>query len=251
MRLLAAALVWVSASAAAERPVAAAYDALLKQYVLDNGTVRYADLKAGIEPLSRFVDQIGAVSPDSNPELFPTPEHKLAYWINTYNALVLWAFAKDYPDKKDRLQGVVGKAVFFYRTKFPVGGRRRSLDDIETNSIRKAGDPRIHFAIVCASAGCPWLAREAFVAERLDRQLEARAKLFLNQERNIRLDVKNRRATLSKIFEWFRKDFGPDQPAVLRFIAKYRPAESEALRQPGWTVRYFSYDWTLNAATGN
>ena len=76
-------------------PDSAAFDALLKRYVEENGTVRYGALRMDLAPLSRFVDQIGAVSPDSHPALFPTRAHRLAYWINAYNALVLWAMSKE------------------------------------------------------------------------------------------------------------------------------------------------------------
>jgi hypothetical protein len=77
--------------------------------VLDDGTAKYAALKAGLDPLTRFVQQIEAVSPESHPALFPSRAHKLAYWLNTYNALVLRAVAKEYPPKKDRLSGLIGR----------------------------------------------------------------------------------------------------------------------------------------------
>lgn len=118
-------------------PDVAAFDHILKRYVLDDGTVKYAALKAGLDPLTGFVQQIGAVSPDSNPSLFPSRAHKLAYWLNAYNALVLWEMAKEYPEKKDRLNSLIGRYQFFVRTKFKAGGRDLSLREIETNAIRK------------------------------------------------------------------------------------------------------------------
>ena len=84
-------------------PDTAAFDAILKRYVRENGTVDYRSLKLDAEPLNRFVEQIGAVSPESHPALFPTRAHRLAYWINTYNALVIWAMLKEYPEKKTRI----------------------------------------------------------------------------------------------------------------------------------------------------
>jgi hypothetical protein len=228
-------------------PDVAAFDRILKSYVLDNGTVKYAELKAGLDPLARFVQQIGAVSPDSHPALFLSRAHKLAYWLNTYNALVLWAMAREYPEKKDRLSSLIGRYRFFMRTKFKVGGRDLSLNEIETNSIRKQfQEPRIHFAIVCASRGCPWLSREAFTGERLEEQLEARARLFLNQERNIRVNRAQREVTLSQIFEWYKQDFGDSTERVLAFIAKYRPGDGSELRQERWKLRYIDYDWRIN-----
>ena len=119
-------------------PDVAAFDHILKSYVLDDGTVKYAALKAGLDPLTGFVQQIGAVSPDSNPALFPSRAHKLAYWLNTYNALVLWEMAKEYPEKKDRLNSLIGRYHFFMRIKFKAGGRDPSVRAIE--------EPRIHVA---------------------------------------------------------------------------------------------------------
>ena len=137
-------------------PALPAYQQTLTRYVTSDGRVRYAELKANLAPLAEFVRQIGEVSPDSHPQLFPARQAKLAYWINTYNALVLWATARDYPQKKARLESLLGRARFFYREKFRVGGRQRTLSDIEDNSLRTGfQDARIHFAIVCASRGCP------------------------------------------------------------------------------------------------
>lgn len=227
-------------------PDAASYDAILKRHVTEDGKVRYAALKADLAPLTRFVEEIAAISPDSRPDLFPSREQKMAYWLNTYNALVLWAFAKDYPEKKDRLRSTTGKFLFFYRTKFKVGGKERSLDDIETRSIRKQfNDPRIHFAIVCASAGCPWISPDAFTASRLETQLEERTKLFLGQSRNVHFDPQRRQVTLSKLFQWFRSDFGGSDSSIRAFVARYRPEMKGAT---GWKVRYFDYDWSANDA---
>src|SRR5262249_34866188 len=77
-----------AATTTPQPPDAAAFDRILKQYVLDNGTVRYGELKANFELLTQLVQQIAEVSPDSHPALFPTRAHKLSYWLNTYNALV-------------------------------------------------------------------------------------------------------------------------------------------------------------------
>jgi len=97
--------------------------------------------------------------------------------------------AKEYPDKKDRLNSLIGRYRFFMRTKFKAGRRDLSLNDIETTEIRKHfQEPRIHLAIVCASRSCPWLSRDAYKGEHLEEQLEARARLFLNQTRNVRVN---------------------------------------------------------------
>ena len=128
------------------------------------------------------------------------------------------------------------------RIKFKAGGRDFSFNEIETNAIRKQfQDPRIHFAIVCASRGCPWLSRDAFTGARLE-QMEARTRLFLNQTRNIRFNRAQREVRLSQIFEWYKEDFGSSTENVLAFIGKY----GAELRQGKWKVRYIEYDWGIN-----
>lgn len=105
-------------------PDVTAYDAILQAYVRDDGKVRYGALRRNLAPLDGFVRQMSATSPHSRPELFPSKAAKLAYWINAYNALVLWAFAQDYPEKKDRLGGLLSRGLFFYQRKFTVGGQK-------------------------------------------------------------------------------------------------------------------------------
>jgi hypothetical protein len=229
-------------------PDVAAFDRILKSYVLDDGTVKYDALKNDFDPLAHFVEEIGAVSPDSHPSLFPSREHKLAYWLNAYNALVLWVITKEYPEKKDRLATPEGQDQFFLRTEFKTGGRIRSLNDIENTMRMQFMEPRIHFAIVCASKGCPWLPRDAFTVENLEEQLESRTKLFLNQDRAIRVDSVNHEVGISQIFDWYKKDFGNSTKAMLDFIGKYRPADREALQQGTWKISYLDYDWGINEA---
>lgn len=249
--VFAALLLPAAALAGSSRPAVpdvAIYEAVLQEYVLDNGGVRYGALRAGLEPLDRFVEQIARVSPESQPGLFPTSKGRLAYWINTYNALVLWAFARDYPEDKDRLGGLIGRGLFFYQRKFPVGGEKLSLATIENDMIRKQfHEPRIHFALVCASAGCPWLARRAYTAKNLDELLETRTRLFLNQDRNVKIDPRARTVTLSKLFDWYDDDFGATEARLLDFIARYRP-DGARLRRGEWKIRHFAYDWSLNEA---
>ena len=243
MRLAAFAIVAVVA--AAEAPDAARYERVLSSFVREDGRVDYLHLR-GNPDLEAFTAQLAAVSPDSHPALFPSREAKLAYWINAYNALVLRAFASEYPQKRTRLKGLLGKAQFFYRQKHLVGGASRTLDNIETKSIRSVGDPRIHFAIVCASASCPPLSRVPYTALNLEQQLERATRQYFSTARNFRLDESQREVTLPKILDWFKDDFGRTPAKVLAFVARYRPAEAQRLRTGAWTIRYFDYDWSPN-----
>ncbi|MCX6588585.1 MAG: DUF547 domain-containing protein [Acidobacteria bacterium] len=208
----------------------AEFDRVLAKFVLADGRVRYAALRADLAPLTRYVEALAAAPPP-----FPTRQAELAYWINAYNALVLHSMAADYPGAKRRLTGAVGRAYYFYGRRFRVGGRSRSLADLENNTIRKFGEPRIHFAIVCASVGCPWLAPQAYTGENLEELLEKRTRLFFSQERNFRLEGPDG-VRLSAVFDWFREDF----PAG--FVERYHPEAASRKR------RFFAWDWSLNEA---
>jgi hypothetical protein len=223
------------------------YEGILQKFVRSNGLVDYGGIREGIGPLSEFQKQIAAVSPDSHPQLFPSKEDKLAYWINAYNSSVLHAFAREYPQRRTRLKGLLGRAQFFFTNKHTFGGARRSLDDIETNNMRKGPlkDVRIHFAIVCASASCPRLAQTAYRGATLNARLQEEAQKFLNEPRNYREDAARKEIWLPQIFEWFGADWG--KPAdVRRFIAGFRPADRARLEDPSWRVRYIPYDWSPN-----
>src|SRR4051812_12871788 len=116
-----AALLLLATTAMLAAPDATLYDAVLKKYVHENGKVDYKGLKADLKPLTEYVQQIAAVSPDSHPALFPTRQARLAYWINAYNATVLRAFAVDYPERRRRLSGLAGRLAFFYKDQHRFG----------------------------------------------------------------------------------------------------------------------------------
>lgn len=212
----------------------------LKKYVTAEGTVNYSGLKADLTPLEKTARALATF----NPANLPTREAKLAHWINVYNTFILTSFAQDYPKERNRLKNPIKRAAYFYARKFPIAGQERTLADIEDNSIRSFGDPRIHFTIVCASKSCPSLSQEVYTAENLARKLEEGANRFVHQSRNVTLDKVNRTATLSEIFKWFEKDFGGSKEAVLRFLAKYLPGQN--IDPVNWKVKYFDYDWSLN-----
>jgi hypothetical protein len=223
------------------------YDSVLRKYVTAEGKVNYAGLKTNPATLAEFVSQIAAASPDSAPNLFPNREAQLAYWINAYNALVLQSFAAEYPQKRERLTSLLGRAVFFARNKHKVGGKDRTLSDIEDNTIRKIfREPRIHFALVCASASCPWLSQTAYTAAGLENELDADARRYFAQARNFQMDEGKREVTIPRIMEWFKEDFGGKPDSLLAFIARYRKDEAAKLTKGAWRIKYFEYDWSPN-----
>lgn len=145
------------------------YDRLLHTFVDVRGYIDYAGLKAHRGELDVLIDQLGRTGPDNSPALFATRGAKLAYWINAYNAFVLRGVVDHYPIAS--VKDVYLFNGFFSRIKFKTGGTELSLREFENEVLRKGfGDPRIHFAIVCASEGCPRLAREAYLPERINDQ---------------------------------------------------------------------------------
>ncbi len=213
--------------------------AVLAEHVDEAGLVDYAGLQADRETLDRYVAQLAAASPDSHPDLFPTEDAALAYWINAYNALAVTAVI-DRPG----LQTVVDKKVeFFYRTRYPLGGEPVSLYKLENGIVRERfAEPRIHFALNCQSASCPQFPARPFPAEGLDAMLAEVTVAFVNDPDNVR--VQDGVVHVSQIFEWYAKDFEAAGGA-LGFVRQYRPelpADAE--------VRYIPYDWTLIAQPG-
>ncbi len=224
---------------------------VLSRFVSEAGLVDYAGLHRDLAPLDAYVRELAAVSPDSHPQLFPSRDARLAYWMNAYNALVLWAFAKDYPEGTTRLSNKLGQFSFFYKRKFSVGGVERSLDDIETKSIRQGfRDPRIHFAINCASFSCPSLSRIAFTAANVQTELDRLTRLFVASPKHVKITPGPTPAVrLSSILKWYQGDFG-GRNQVCEFLARYRPQDAATFRHPALKVTYIPYDWSLNRQPG-
>jgi Protein of unknown function, DUF547 len=128
-----------------------------------------------------------------------------------------------------------------------VGGTPYSLNQIEHEILRKMGEPRIHFAIVCASKSCPRLLNEAYVADRLDEQLDANARHFFAQKANF--DLVGNTVMLSSILDWFNADFGDTDEKLLQRIAVWLPeTKKQSLFGKAITIRYSDYDWSINEA---
>ena len=231
------------------------WDRVLKQYVNQIGEVDYAALKANRAGLDRYVMLLGESSPDNHPELFPSRAHQLAYWLNAYNAFVIRGVVDNYPTRSVRDLGAL--YGFFRRKDFTSGGVKMSLLHLENEILRKKfADPRIHFAIVCASMSCPFLPRDAFAGENLEAQLDRAARLFINQRRNLFINPSANEVTLSGLFDIqdYKRDFeapsGPGGPSqtLLDYIRRYASQENrralEKLKHP--KIKYFDYDWSIN-----
>jgi hypothetical protein len=226
-----------------------AWTALLRQYVHD-GEVDYAGLKARGQPeLTAYLRSLEALGPG---EYAPfTREQRLAFWMNVYNAYTVQLILDHYPLKSIRRIGWLPLAAF--RARFiplrVLGGQETlSLWQVEhTHLRRELKDPRIHFAIVCASRSCPKLRAEAYRASEVDAQLEDAARGFVRDSFRNQVDPARGKAQVSRIFKWYQGDFERDGRTLGEYIAQYaEPAQAEVLRKQGSRVGFLGYDWSLN-----
>lgn len=222
------------------------FDQVLQKYVDSQGRVDYAGLKSDPGTLESYLDLLTVNAP-SDKATFQTG---LAFWINAYNALTIKGVLDHYPTTSVRKIRLFGG--FFSRIKFQVGERSYTLDNIEHDIIRyEYGDPRIHFALVCASLGCPILEKRVFVPETLEERLDNATAKFINNSEKVRLDRENRVLYLSKIFEWYAEDFEDTHDSVINFIAEYLPETDAAfLKKEKVQLQYLEYDWSLNVQSG-
>lgn len=216
------------------------WEALLKKnvVVLEGGKAsqfRYADVDR--KALQSYLASLSKVE-EKDFKAWPR-EEQMAFLINAYNAFTVEKILQRYPDIRSIWD--FGK-IFgnpFKDQYFTLLGRKMSLDGIEHGILRKAyREPRIHYAVNCASVGCPMLREEAYVAARLDQQLEEQARRFLSDRSRNR--YRDGRLEVSKIFDWFKEDFEPRE----KYFARY----AKLLGYPGGEVpiSFLDYDWSLN-----
>ena len=169
---------------------------------------------------------------------------RLAFWINAYNAFAVTGILDGYsPDT------LFGRYRYFIAREYSVGGQPVNLYNLEREIlIAQFHEPRVHFAIVCASASCPKLQSWAFDGRRLDEQLNRVAIQFVNAPSRNRFDRSRKVASLSMIFKWFARDFEVRSGTLLGFVGEYLQDQSlkQDLLAGGYTVEFLDYDWQLN-----
>ena len=226
----------------------AVLDSLLQKYVDDRGDVDYSRWKrttADIQQLARYLNTLSRA--DRN--LSASKDARLAFWINAYNAVTLHGILREYPTSSIRNHTAKLYGYNIWKDLLlQVGDIQISLDDMEHKVLRKMGEPRIHFAIVCASKGCPKLANRAYLAALLEEQLARNTRDFFANRNNFRYDAEKNRFYLSSILDWFGEDFGRTSADQLRTIAAYLPdrASVQAAKSGRVRVSYLDYDWSLN-----
>lgn len=207
------------------------WTALLQKHVSDDGRVDYKGFKEDETALTEYLELLSNNNPDRN----WSRAEILAYWINVYNAFTVKLIVDHYPVKSIKDINEPWKQKFI-----KIGNDMLSLEDVEHEILRKMGEPRIHFAINCASYSCPKLLNTAYVAPKLESQLTMATKNFLADEtKNL---IMEKKVQLSKIFDWFASDFRENGGKLLEFIDKYSKVEVS----PKARIRYKAYDWSLN-----
>ncbi len=239
----------------------AAFTALLKKHVLllDGGKasqLRYAGMATDAAALKAYTDSLSAVSSAAFAGF--SKAQQMAFLINAYNAFTIELILTRYP-KLASIRDLGSLLSNPWKPKFiKLLGTEMSLDNIEHDTLRAKGrfdDPRIHFAVNCASIGCPMLREEAFVADRLEAQLEEQTLRFMSdRSRNRYADGK---LQLSKIFDWYGIDFKSGYKGINSlpaFAARYAnqladtPADRERIKAGGLDIGFLDYDWKLNDA---
>jgi hypothetical protein len=239
----------------------AAWDALLKRHVVvaQNGSssrVDYAGFHADRSALQAYLDGLSSVTQTEYRGW--TREQQLAFLINAYNAFTVALVLTRYPDLKSiKDLGSFLKSPWKQEF-FMLLGAERSLDAVEQGLIRAPGafdEPRIHFAVNCASIGCPMLRDNAYVAERLDLQLEESVRRFIGDRSRNRYDPASEKLEVSRIFDWYKADFEKGNRGISslpQFLARYadfladEAAARALVRQGQAQIRYLDYDWNLN-----
>lgn len=215
----------------------AALDGVLHAHVQD-GVVDYP----AVAKDARFAEYLAQLK-RLDPNGLPTPEARLTFWINAYNAFAMQGILEGFSPLTSS-----GKYQYFVAQKYEVGGASVNLYGLEHGILRPLCEPRIHFAIVCASRSCPKQISEAYDPARMEQQLDEGARQFINDPTRNRFDAVEKIAHLSMIFDWFKDDFMAHGGSVLQYVARYvnDPALARELETGRYTIKYLDYDWRLN-----
>ncbi|MDC8002975.1 DUF547 domain-containing protein [Aureisphaera galaxeae] len=208
-----------------------AWNTLLQKHVTNEGWVNYEGFQQEEAQLDAYLALLSSNSPKKD---WPVQE-LLAYYINLYNAHTVKLIVDNYPTQSIKdLNGPWTRGIV------PIGKRNLSLGGIENGILRKMNEPRIHFAINCASISCPKLLNEAYTADKIEEQLDAVTKAFINGPKN-ELSAENPK--LSSIFNWYAKDYTVNgKQDVIGYINQYAN-QKISTNAP---LEYLEYDWNLN-----
>ena len=203
---------------------------ILQTHVSAQGNVDYKRIKNEWNELRNYIASLGENMPTDH----WSKEEKLAYWINAYNALTIDLILRHYPISSIKDIDKPWKQRFW-----KLGDKWYNLDEIEHKIIRKMGEPRIHFVLVCAAVSCPKLYNKAFTAKNLETSLDKLTREFLADTSKNHLAVNS--IEISKIFQWFAKDFKQDG-SLIAFLNKHTDVHISSSAKK----RFKDYNWALN-----
>ena len=258
-----------SGNANADKPInyltfEAQWDTFLQANVNPIGLINYAQLKENPEAINAAYQWISTYSPDSHPALFPNENSRFAYWLNAYNVAVIYGVVQHYPIRSVlevrplSFYSFFNAGGFFVAKKFKFGSKRISLYKLENKLIRKRfNDPRLHFALNCASSGCPRLPQTSFKASELDQQLYNETREFISNSKHYRIDQIEEEIQISAIFDWYSEDFYTPETKdseknvrLLAYLKTILPENAQSLFskaiERGYTLTFIDYDWSLN-----
>jgi Protein of unknown function, DUF547 len=235
-------------------PTYSGYAVLLSSFVKGD-QVDYEGLEDEKDELEKVVAGFAALTQDSLKAM--SESKQIAFYSNAYNAITLYSIVERYPDLKS-IKDISG---VWDKREWDVAGERLTLNDIEHKKLRVDYDePRIHFAINCASTGCPPLNDAPFTGSALEEQLSERTQSFFNDTERFRYDSESGTLYVTKIFKWFGDDFlsnnnprpksaslSQKEAAIVAFIAARLPEElSREILNGAKSIKYLDYDWDLN-----
>ena len=205
--------------------------------------LRYADVTpADKAALTAYINRLQAVQVTSLNQ-----DEQLAFWINLYNAQTIRVILDNYP--VDSIRSIKTNAFDFKGpwndASLTVEGETLTLDNIENRIVRPIfNDPRIHYALNCAAIGCPNLRAQAFKGAGLNAVLDTQARTFINNPRAIKTE--DGRIIASRIFLWYKKDYGDSEEDILSHIRQYANPELLQSLQGATNIDVYEYDWALN-----
>ena len=206
------------------------WNLVLHNHVSNDGQVDYMAIKSNSINLDNYLKLLSKIKPDAS----WSKQEILSFWINAYNAMTIDLVLRNYPLKSIKdIKNPWGQRLW------KIGDKLYNLENIEHQILRKMNEPRIHFAIVCASISCPKLQNEAFQASKIDTQLTKATKEFLRD--NNRNNINKYSLELSKIFQWFSKDF-KQNGSLIDFLNQYADIEISDKAK----IKFKDYNWNLN-----
>ena len=222
----------------------AIYANFLKTYITEKDGINYlaygdvsADDKAALKAYVRSLEARGTDGLSRDQEM--------AFWFNLYNAKTIDVILDAYPLKSIRKLGPLNSGPWDKKNMNVAGKGEMSLNDVEHGTLRKNWqEPRIHYAVNCASIGCPNLKATPWTAETLEADLKQAAIDYINHPRGF--NAEGGKVTASKIFDWYKEDFGGDKAGILEHARQYAKGDLKTALDAADTINDFEYDWDLN-----